>query len=122
MEQVVQEMLDSGIPYDAQYGDIDYMDEKRDFTYDPVAFAGFPEFVQKLQNHYNMHYIVILDPGTCSILVKACLKEGFYVIIINLSFKRLNGTKYRVGKKSVSMGTEYRPYFNSSRHLAFIFV
>ena len=73
MEQVVQEMLDSGIPYDAQYGDIDYMDEKRDFTYDPVAFAGFPEFVQKLQNDYNMHYIVILDPGTCLILVKACL-------------------------------------------------
>ena len=67
MESVVEDMLASGIPYDAQYGDIDYMDEKRDFTYDPVAFAGFPEFVQRLQNDHNMHYIVILDPGNVQI-------------------------------------------------------
>ena len=63
MESVVQEMLDARIPYDAQYGDIDYMYLKRDFTYDPVAFQGFPDFVSKLQNEHKMHYIVILDPA-----------------------------------------------------------
>ena len=63
MESVVNEMLEAKIPYDAQYGDIDYMDRKRDFTYDPVAFKGFPEFVQNLQETNKMHYIVILDPA-----------------------------------------------------------
>jgi len=63
MESVVSDMLDAKIPYDAQYGDIDYMDKKRDFTYDPVAFDGFPDFVKSLQDDHNMHYIVILDPA-----------------------------------------------------------
>ena len=63
MKSVVDEMLEAKIPYDAQYGDIDYMYLQRDFTYDPVAFEGFPQFVRDLQDNHKMHYIVILDPA-----------------------------------------------------------
>ena len=62
MDQVVQEMFDAKIPYDAQYGDIDYMDRKRDFTYDPVGFDGLPDWIANLHDK-GMHYITILDPG-----------------------------------------------------------
>ena len=44
---------------DVQYGDIDYMDEERDFTYDKVNFAGLPEYVDTLHS-YGMHVIIIL--------------------------------------------------------------
>merc|ERR1719192_1120523 len=62
MDNVVQDMFEAKIPYDAQYGDIDYMDRKRDFTYDPVGFAGLPEWIQELHDR-GMHYITILDPA-----------------------------------------------------------
>jgi len=62
MDQVVEEMFDAKIPYDAQYGDIDYMDRKRDFTYDPVGFDGLPDWISNLHDK-GMHYITILDPA-----------------------------------------------------------
>ena len=62
MDEVVQDMFDAKIPYDAQYGDIDYVDRKRDFTYDPVDFDGLPEWIDNLHDK-GMHYITILDPG-----------------------------------------------------------
>ena len=44
---------------DVQYGDIDYMDEQRDFTYDHSTYAGLPEFVREMQAS-GKHYVVIL--------------------------------------------------------------
>lgn len=44
---------------DAQVTDIDYMEDKKDFTYDEVAFNGLPEFAQDLHNH-GQKYIIIL--------------------------------------------------------------
>jgi alpha-glucosidase (family GH31 glycosyl hydrolase) len=41
MESVVDDMIAAKIPYDAQYGDIDYMYSKRDFTYDPVQCSNY---------------------------------------------------------------------------------
>nr|XP_026694311.1 LOW QUALITY PROTEIN: lysosomal alpha-glucosidase-like [Ciona intestinalis] len=49
------------IPMDVQYGDIDYMDERRDFTYDHTNYAGLPDYVKQLQSG-GKHYIIILDP------------------------------------------------------------
>lgn len=53
---------DSGIPFDVQWNDIDYMDRHDDFTYDHDKFAGLPEFVESLHKS-NMHYMIIFDPG-----------------------------------------------------------
>ena len=42
-----------------QYGDIDYMDNQRDFTYDENTYAGLPEYVKQLQAA-GKHYVIIL--------------------------------------------------------------
>ncbi|XP_019358783.1 PREDICTED: sucrase-isomaltase, intestinal [Gavialis gangeticus] len=51
-----------GIPYDVQYTDIDYMENKKDFTYDKVKFKDLPNFAIDLHNH-GQKYIIILDPA-----------------------------------------------------------
>jgi hypothetical protein len=38
------------------------MQNHLDFTYDPVAFAGLPDFVTDLHAHHQ-HYVMIVDPG-----------------------------------------------------------
>uniref|UniRef100_A0A6G1SJT3 Lysosomal alpha-glucosidase n=1 Tax=Aceria tosichella TaxID=561515 RepID=A0A6G1SJT3_9ACAR len=53
---------DSGIPFDVQWNDIDVMERYNDFTYDPVRFAGLPEFVDEL-HAAGMYYITLTDPG-----------------------------------------------------------
>ncbi|XP_078676770.1 lysosomal alpha-glucosidase-like isoform X1 [Branchiostoma floridae x Branchiostoma belcheri] len=50
------------IPHDVQFGDIDYMDEQMDFTYDPVTYAGYPDYIRRLRNDHGMHFVTILDP------------------------------------------------------------
>uniref|UniRef100_A0A8B9D7E5 alpha-glucosidase n=1 Tax=Anser cygnoides TaxID=8845 RepID=A0A8B9D7E5_ANSCY len=50
------------LPYDAQITDIDYMEEKKDFTYDKVQFKDLPNFASYLHN-YGKKYIIILDPA-----------------------------------------------------------
>ncbi|XP_054771787.2 sucrase-isomaltase, intestinal-like [Lytechinus pictus] len=60
VKEVWSSMIEAGIPYDVQYGDIDYMDGKKDFTYDKVTYAGLPEFVDDVHAH-GQKYIIILD-------------------------------------------------------------
>ena len=43
---------------DVQYGDIDYMESKLDFTVDPENYKGLSEFVNEIHN-MGMKYIVI---------------------------------------------------------------
>ncbi|XP_012663563.1 sucrase-isomaltase, intestinal [Otolemur garnettii] len=62
VKEVVKRNRDAGIPFDTQVTDIDYMEEKKDFTYDQVAFQGLPEFVQDLHDH-GQKYVIILDPA-----------------------------------------------------------
>uniref|UniRef100_A0A8C5KHT8 Sucrase-isomaltase, intestinal n=1 Tax=Jaculus jaculus TaxID=51337 RepID=A0A8C5KHT8_JACJA len=62
VKEVVQRNREAGIPYDTQVTDIDYMEDKKDFTYDTVKFNGLPEFVQDLHNH-GQKYVIILDPA-----------------------------------------------------------
>ncbi|XP_054285968.1 lysosomal alpha-glucosidase-like [Macrosteles quadrilineatus] len=52
----------AGIPLDTQWNDIDYMVRRNDFTYDPVAYKGLPQFVDLLHKE-GMHYMIITDPG-----------------------------------------------------------
>uniref|UniRef100_A0A8C2U2X7 alpha-glucosidase n=1 Tax=Coturnix japonica TaxID=93934 RepID=A0A8C2U2X7_COTJA len=50
------------LPYDAQITDIDYMEEKKDFTYDKVLFSDLPNFASYMHQK-NQKYIIILDPA-----------------------------------------------------------
>ncbi|XP_039865377.1 sucrase-isomaltase, intestinal-like [Simochromis diagramma] len=50
------------LPYDIQYTDIDYMEDKKDFTYDKVKFAELPQFAEYLHEK-GQKYILILDPA-----------------------------------------------------------
>ncbi|XP_036902604.1 sucrase-isomaltase, intestinal [Sturnira hondurensis] len=62
LREVVKRNREAGIPFDTQVTDIDYMEERKDFTYDKVNFSGLPEFVQDLHDH-GQKYVIILDPG-----------------------------------------------------------
>uniref|UniRef100_A0A8C2RPM9 P-type domain-containing protein n=1 Tax=Capra hircus TaxID=9925 RepID=A0A8C2RPM9_CAPHI len=62
MKEVVERNRAAQLPYDVQHADIDYMDARKDFTYDPVAFKGFPEFVKELHNN-GQKLVVIVDPA-----------------------------------------------------------
>jgi alpha-glucosidase (family GH31 glycosyl hydrolase) len=46
----------------ARYGDIDYFRNQLDFTWDPIDFAGLPEYVNWLHDN-GMKFITILDPA-----------------------------------------------------------
>nr|XP_033486358.1 maltase-glucoamylase, intestinal [Epinephelus lanceolatus] len=50
------------LPYDIQYTDIDYMEDKKDFTYDKVKFTELPQFADYLHEK-GQRYILILDPA-----------------------------------------------------------
>lgn len=44
-----------------QYGDIDYMDRKLDFTIDPINFAGLPDYVNKLKAEGTRFVIILVS-------------------------------------------------------------
>ncbi|KAG8002119.1 Sucrase-isomaltase [Nibea albiflora] len=53
------------LPYDIQYTDIDYMEDKKDFTYDKVKFNELPDFANYLHEK-GQKYILILDPAVAT--------------------------------------------------------
>ncbi|XP_051801835.1 LOW QUALITY PROTEIN: sucrase-isomaltase, intestinal-like [Acanthochromis polyacanthus] len=53
------------LPYDVQYTDIDYMEDKKIFTYDKVKFAELPQFADYLSEK-GQKYILILDPAVAT--------------------------------------------------------
>ncbi|XP_029347280.1 lysosomal alpha-glucosidase [Acyrthosiphon pisum] len=59
--QVYNRTIEAGIPWDTHWNDIDYMDNKDDFTLSN-NFKQLPEYVNNLHKN-GMHHIVILDPG-----------------------------------------------------------
>ncbi|XP_069583495.1 sucrase-isomaltase, intestinal isoform X1 [Ranitomeya imitator] len=62
VKEVVERNRAIGIPYDVQFTDIDYMENRKDFTYDHDKFADLPNFAQNM--HANgQKYIIILDPA-----------------------------------------------------------
>ncbi|KAK4819612.1 hypothetical protein QYF61_008361 [Mycteria americana] len=62
VKRVVERNRAIGLPYDAQITDIDYMEEKKDFTYDKVKFRDLPNFAAYMHG-YGQKYIIILDPA-----------------------------------------------------------
>ncbi|KAJ3147448.1 alpha-glucosidase maltase [Geranomyces michiganensis] len=64
VKTVVQRYNEENIPLDCMWFDIDYMDEMKDFTYDPVKYPikELQEFVESLHENHQ-HTVMIIDPG-----------------------------------------------------------
>uniref|UniRef100_A0A3Q3X9S8 P-type domain-containing protein n=1 Tax=Mola mola TaxID=94237 RepID=A0A3Q3X9S8_MOLML len=62
VKETVERNRAVGLPYDIQYTDIDYMEDKKDFTYDKVNFTELPGFADYLHAR-GQKYILILDPA-----------------------------------------------------------
>ncbi|XP_072415319.1 lysosomal alpha-glucosidase [Chiloscyllium punctatum] len=93
--EIVKQMRKAGIPQDAQWNDIDYMIDYRDFTFDPQNFATLPQMVADLHSH-GQQYVMIVDPGISSVQPPGSywpydegLKQG--VFINNMSGSPLIG-------------------------------
>ncbi|NXL49861.1 LYAG glucosidase, partial [Podilymbus podiceps] len=63
--QVVANMTAARFPLDVQWNDLDYMDAKRDFTFNKKNFKDYPEMVQDFHLR-GLRYIMIVDPGISS--------------------------------------------------------
>ncbi len=64
-KQVLRQTQKAGIPIDVQWNDIDYMDDRKDFTFNKEKFTKLPQFVEELHAE-GLHYIPIIDPGISS--------------------------------------------------------
>ncbi|XP_077518779.1 lysosomal alpha-glucosidase-like [Amblyomma americanum] len=60
--QVMENNIRAGIPFDAQWNDIDSMERNNGFTYDKDTFAGLPEFVSEVHAG-GRRYMLIFDPA-----------------------------------------------------------
>lgn len=60
--KIMEGNIRAGVPFDAQWNDIDSMDAQNGFTYDKDAFAGLPEFVDEVHAG-GRRYMLIFDPG-----------------------------------------------------------
>ncbi|CAL8345363.1 unnamed protein product, partial [Arctogadus glacialis] len=65
------------LPYDIQYTDIDYMEDKKDFTYDKNLFADLPQFADYLHEK-GQRYILILDPAIATSNLQGNAPYGSY--------------------------------------------
>ncbi|KAM9318648.1 LOW QUALITY PROTEIN: sucrase-isomaltase, intestinal [Pholidichthys leucotaenia] len=65
VKETVERNRAVNLPYDIQYTDIDYMEEKKIFTYDKVKFTDLPSFQKYLQEK-GQRYILILDPAVAT--------------------------------------------------------
>lgn len=62
IREVVAKHRENGIPLDAVYLDIDYMDGYKDFTVSDERFPNFPAFVQEMRAQ-GVHLVPIIDAG-----------------------------------------------------------
>lgn len=60
--EVTDELRNANIPQEVQWNDIDYMDRRRDFTFDPKNFHFLPWKIAELHKK-RQKYVAILDPA-----------------------------------------------------------
>ncbi|XP_005001486.1 lysosomal alpha-glucosidase isoform X2 [Cavia porcellus] len=65
LRQVVENMTRAHFPLDVQWNDLDYMDARRDFTFNRDGFADFPATVHELHQG-GRRYVMIVDPAISS--------------------------------------------------------
>ncbi|NWX91097.1 LYAG glucosidase, partial [Nothoprocta pentlandii] len=63
--EVVLNMTAARFPLDVQWNDLDYMDAKRDFTFNKKTFKDYPDMVRDFHQS-GLRYIMIVDPGISS--------------------------------------------------------
>lgn len=63
--QVVENMTRAHFPLDVQWNDLDYMDARRDFTFNQDGFGDFPAMVRELHEG-GRRYVMIVDPAISS--------------------------------------------------------
>ncbi|NXD16675.1 LYAG glucosidase, partial [Nothocercus nigrocapillus] len=63
--EVVINMTAARFPLDVQWNDLDYMDAKRDFTFNKKTFKDYPDMVRDFHQS-GLRYIMIVDPGISS--------------------------------------------------------
>ncbi|CAH8831946.1 unnamed protein product [Trichobilharzia szidati] len=64
VKAVLKRNLDAGIPVDAQWFDIDYMDAYKIWSVDNKRFGGMSDFVKDvLHDKYKMRAVLIVDPA-----------------------------------------------------------
>ena len=62
VRRVVKGYHGNGIPLEAVYMDIDYMEDYKDFTVDEEKFPEFPAFVEEMKQEH-VHLVPIIDAG-----------------------------------------------------------
>ncbi|XP_055509928.1 lysosomal alpha-glucosidase-like isoform X1 [Leucoraja erinacea] len=63
--QVVENMTRAYMPQDVQWNDLDYMDKKKDFTYNMQYFGDYAQMVKEFHKK-GLKYVMIVDPGISS--------------------------------------------------------
>ena len=61
MKEVLDRFKKYDIPLDTQVADIDHFDKRKDFSIDPINWAGLPEYFDEL-HRTGMKTVLLLDP------------------------------------------------------------
>ncbi|XP_074967754.1 lysosomal alpha-glucosidase isoform X1 [Phalacrocorax aristotelis] len=62
-QQVVDNMTAALFPLDVQWNDLDYMDAKRDFTFNKESFKDYPEMVRDFHRRGLRYIMIVVWPG-----------------------------------------------------------
>ncbi|KND02724.1 uncharacterized protein SPPG_01807 [Spizellomyces punctatus DAOM BR117] len=91
VKKVVRNFKKAKIPLDCMWFDIDYMEEFKDFTYDPIRYpaAELQAFIDKLHER-NQHAIMIVDPGVKVETNYPSFEQGLQLDIYMKNRKRAN--------------------------------
>ncbi|KAK3797400.1 hypothetical protein RRG08_055598 [Elysia crispata] len=65
LQAVIARNREAMMPYDVQWGDIDYMDQHKDWTFDQKNFHNLPAIVKDLHQN-KQRYIIMADPAISS--------------------------------------------------------
>lgn len=93
IRRVVKGYRDNGIPLDAVYMDIDYMERYKDFTVSDERFPDFENFVKEMREQ-GIHLVPIIDAGVKTEegydIYEEGIKNGYFC-------KKADGTYFTAG-------------------------
>lgn len=60
------QLLFPSVPQDVQWNDLDYMDARRDFTFNQDGFADFPDMVHELHQGGRRYMMIVVSRSELS--------------------------------------------------------